>query len=526
MSSGVEPYGLLLSALSRTAFRSAAGLLFALAAAVPVAAHVGSPDTFFAGGAGPYAVYVTIRPPGVVPGLAEISVRVETPGARSVSVRPLRFDAGPRGAPPPDAARPVAGQPGLFTAALWLMRDGEYAIEVSVSGSAGVGATSIPVASLPTRVLPMGPGLLAIVVAFAVLLVAGGLAIVFAAANESTLPPGEKPGPARRRRATAATTVAGAAFLLLLLGEKTWSVRAREASQRRIFQPYRASARVLGEPGSRVLRLSIDDPAWGGPRWRPLVPDHGKLVHLFAMREPALDGFAHLHPAPVSHRAFDARLPPLPPGTYSLYADVTDETGLSQTLVCRADVPRAPEAPFDASAPPGKPRAGSPPAADPDDSWRLASPLPPVMGAPAPSSLEGGRTMTWEGGTEPVIAGRDLSLRFAVRDAAGGPATLEPYMGMAAHAAVLRADGSVFVHLHPMGTASMASLELLGAKAAGARATGEMDHGKEHGTTAALAPDGRFSFPYAFPKPGPYRLWVQVKTAGQVSTGVFDLLVR
>jgi hypothetical protein len=46
------------------------------AIAVVTSAHVGSPNVFFDGMAGAYAVRVIVRPPQVIPGLAEITVRI------------------------------------------------------------------------------------------------------------------------------------------------------------------------------------------------------------------------------------------------------------------------------------------------------------------------------------------------------------------------------------------------------------------------------------------------------------------
>jgi hypothetical protein len=254
-----------------------------------------------------------------------------------------------------------------------------------------------------------------------------------------------------------------------------------------------------------VLALAIDDER--SRDWSPLMPDHGKLMHLFLLREPGLDAFAHVHPVRQDKNRFVAALPPLPAGTYRLYADVVHESGFPQTLVDRVAIPET--------------GAGSQPATaatpDPDDSWRAAEPLAPRTSlGPKVAMLEIGGTMLWH--QEPLAANREATLRFEVRDGEGHPLPLEPYMGMLSHAVITRDDGQVFIHLHPMGTISMAAQEAFVAKAGMAGMTG-MDQaampGMNHGPSV-------LSFPYEFPRPGRYRIWVQVKSGGQVRTGVFD----
>ena len=61
-------------------------------------AHIGNSAVFYEGNAGPYAVRVFVQPPEVVPGLAEINVRIHelkgTNEVTQVSALPVRWDAG------------------------------------------------------------------------------------------------------------------------------------------------------------------------------------------------------------------------------------------------------------------------------------------------------------------------------------------------------------------------------------------------------------------------------------------------
>jgi len=86
---------------------------------------------------------------------------------------------------------------------------------------------------------------------------------------------------------------------------------------------------------------------------------------------------------------------------------------------------------------------------------------------------------------------------------------------MAGHAAVVRNDGSVFIHLHPLGTISLAAQRRLSPDGSDQSASG-MSHAQ---------PSDTLYFPYAFPQPGRYTIWVQLKRGGRVLTGSFPALV-
>ena len=483
--------------------------------------HVGSKNVFFAGDAGPYPVSVVVRPPDVVPGLAEISVRV-TDGAGEVeriTVRPVRWDAAPEGgAPPPDPAVPVPGDPELYSAELWLMTVGAYRIEVTVEGSRGAGTASVPVTSVMLGVRDMPPALGAVLLLLGGLLLAGAVTIAGAAVRESRLAPDEAVQTAQRRWGWFAMACAAALLLTgAYWGNAWWDAVDRDVRSG-IFERLAVEGVVTGDSGVPVLEVRITDPSWLGRNWSPLVPDHGKLMHMFVIGMPNMDAFAHVHPVPVDSATFRVPWPDLPPGEYRIYGDIVHESGFAQTVVDTVLVDSAALAEGE-SAPMLE--------ADPDDSsWRGTA--APLSASSASTQLADGSTLQWLGASE-LRVDEETVLSFAVRDPAGDPAVLEPYMGMISHAALTRDDGSVFVHLHPAGTISMGSLSVLAPEMQSMAGGEAMDLVSDvEGVDAGqMAHDdaGTVEFPYAFPQPGEYTIWVQVKRAGNVLTGAFRVMV-
>jgi hypothetical protein len=484
-----------------------------------LSAHVGSPDAWYEGAAGPYKVTVQVRMPGVVPGVAEIFVRVPGDLPKSVTVVANKFDA-TGAAPPPEALTPVVGDSGLYSGKLWLMSGGSNSITVGVSGTRGTGKAVVPVLNVPLRRADLDPRLGAALSVLGVVLFTGLVTIIGAAVREGSLPPGSEPTPVTRMRARRAMLGTSAVLAVLLFGGWKWW-NSEDASFRRfIFKPFASSAVI--EPASPQPRLvfAIADSTWvhrGDSAWlrrhdansfTPLVRDHGKLMHMFLIRDD-LGSFAHLHPESADSITFPSVLPPLPPGKYRVFADIVHESGYAQTLVASVRVDSAP-AQSTASL------------SDPDDSWFTE----PVQTGARSVTLADGSVMTWNGGKNAIRAGANAELRFVVRNADGTPAVLEPYMGMAGHAVVARDDGSVFVHLHPSGTIPMAAQMTFEMRQPGDTIRGKLGQrisaAEQTMMSAPLATTGEVAFPYAFPKPGDYRVWVQVRKAGRILTGAFD----
>jgi hypothetical protein len=120
--------------------------------------------------------------------------------------------------------------------------------------------------------------------------------------------------------------------------------------------------------------------------------------------------------------------------------------------------------------------------------------------------------MVWERSEGKLHTRQPYEFRFRLEDAQGKPADgMELYMGMLGHAAFVSTDRGVFAHVHPSGSVPMPAIEL---------AQPENPHAGHMMTQSGLPAE--VSFPYGFPKPGAYRIFVQMKRAGEIVTGMFD----
>ncbi|MHA4809142.1 hypothetical protein ACX0G9_13595 [Flavitalea flava] len=526
-------------------------------------AHVGSPGVSMEGTAGPYHLLVMINPPDVIPGTATITVFVQNGPATSVSVQPIYFYSGKNGAPPADQLIAVSGQPGKFTGIVWLMNNGSASIELQITGQAGRGEMIVPIMALSTaeKKLPgiTGGSLVILGSLLFILLVT----IVGASVGEGITKKDKTVSPAGKRSKRIAFAVAAVLSSLIVYGGNRWWQGLAGNYQKYMFKPMHAAYDLRQKDGANELFLTIDTlHAQRRSGLSYVIPDHGKLMHLFIIRIPAMDAFAHLHPLRLDSATFKTDLPALPKGKYLAFADIVYHSGFTETLKDSFTI--------------NQDLNDSLHRMDPDDAYAFALALPDekpdqkaersfredrntiVCRKPgAGVKMKDGSVMVLNDmNGEGYQTGQLYALHFTVFDSNKQPANLDPYLGMKGHAAIIRNDGNVYIHIHPVGTYSVAAQEdLIGRVAKDINEYQYPDREKFRDSIDGLVRkwknmnekerndllmkqmkmpamkgmngDSRnsLSFPYTFPQPGLYRIWVQVKINGQVLTAAFDRTV-
>lgn len=539
--------------------------IFLMGVYCTLSSHVGSPGVIFEGMLGPYRVLATINPPEVVPGTASVVVILpENPADLKLQARPVYWSANLQGTPKADPLVPVAGELGKYEGELWFMESGTSSVQLLMEVNGEQFDAIIPVMAVPTAQNDMPFELGFALAVLGVLLVVLMITIIASAIGDSVRVPGIERSKKHQQKKLVGTVIGSIVVLLFLWGGKSWWDNEAKAYQNFLFKQLTAQSTWKAEGDGGYLHLSIDpEPLRQARITRKIsfiVPDHGKLMHLFLIRKGDLDVFAHVHPQRIDSLNFGVQLPPLPAGSYHVFADITRYTGFSETIVSELEIPMRSDFQLASSNSFSLRR---------DDSFTFSNSIYKtpttldgdimVCGKPGiKTELPGGYSAVWEVQSEKFEYRKLYSLDFALFDPMGEPATLEPYLGMMGHAVVLKHDGSVFIHLHPTGNYSMGSQQMLLERFQSGKVgyqqipkalsfqdsidqvisfldalpdderdrlmMGDMKHLRaddpEHEGHSMV------SFPYAFPGKGDYRIWIQVKINGAIVNGAFDVSVQ
>jgi hypothetical protein len=185
-----------------------------------------------------------------------------------------------------------------------------------------------------------------------------------------------------------------------------------------------------------------------------------------------------------------------------------------------------------------------------------------ICGQPGTKTeFKDGSYAVWQGRPDQAMeAGKPYLLNFEIFNPDGTPCLPEPYLGMTGHVALLRSDGSVYIHLHPSGSFAMAAGQVFKNRLADTTKVmkrpapaifkDSVDRYLNRLKTMSVAEREEFlmtemgmydiqengmmgmdhtnliSFPYSFPKEGRYRIFLQIKRNDEVLTGAFDVKVK
>jgi hypothetical protein len=231
---------------------------------------------------------------------------------------------------------------------------------------------------------------------------------------------------------------------------------------------WRHGAPRAGEPAR--LRLSVERPGTN-ERVSEFEDVHERPFHLFVVSWD-LEHFAHVHPVLQPDGAMEVATVLPRPGAYQLYADFLPAHGFPQLLQQSVFT----EGVSPVSVAPARARASA-------------------IDREVREGVDRGLRIRIEPAR--LVAGRVEVVAATFEDAASGAplADLEPYLGAWGHALIVSADLADAVHSHPV--------------------------------TPLTSPGGpRIFFSQRFPRPGYYRMWIQVQRRGEVATVPFTLHVE
>jgi hypothetical protein len=389
----------------------------------------------------------------------------------------------------PDMMTKRSSDAQFFAGHLWIMETGSWQVRFVVKGGQGRGMLSIPVAATSTGARQMQNGLGILLAGLGILLVAGMVGIVGAAAREAQTPPGDVvPAPATNQNR------------IYRNGDYVFDSRARRGIWTEVVE--RGSGGVFSKylQAARDARGSRNEKCAGSQNNRSPVVECAQAQRLCA--RPQSPDASLRHSLAGDGRCFSSASRARTAGRISARAAFDARGRLS--LVCGRGTREwiSGDAGYLAGA-----AGNSRPALAGDD----AEGTPGTGARNASYRLPDGYSMQW---TRPaaMAAKAPREFTFQLLDAQGQPPKdMALYMGMAGHAAFVKSDGTVFAHIHPSGTVAMAALMMAEAQNGGGMSG--MD------VSGSSRPPNTVSFPYGFPAPGNYRIFVQMKHGSIIETG-------
>ena len=124
-------------------------------------------------------------------------------------------------------------------------------------------------------------------------------------------------------------------------GEKMVECGWRPATLPDVYQAPEVNVTLKGDQLSLHVKNISEGDRWDDRSSAALLPDHGKIIHLYAIRMPEMDAAYHLHPDfdPPSYFPYTAPRQ-CRRGEYALYGDVVHANGFPGNAGRQAGAPR------------------------------------------------------------------------------------------------------------------------------------------------------------------------------------------